>query len=400
MAKLNSSQILKIALATLTTSLLGGTAFHFGTESNPSVFDRIPATVNTLYSKWLQKYPKLALTPSEHLYRLKVFYKNFKLLKTLKKKYKKMKFGMNKFAGLTDEEFNVRIRPEAPLDPSFIEEGLQNAAYYDDIDAQMAHSGFGGYGLQEAEPTLQAMDDAPVGIIAPETRILDQGECGSCWAMSGATLLEVFLENRIQVSPKFFMDCRRNPFDCSNDKHAGNIMDVIYVLREIGFSADSLVPYSYKPEECKYQYAVGKGTIDHTIHNYTFSTDDKYPKGKHPLEGQRVSTQYLEKHLNQKRRFKVSVNISAPTGLKLYIGGPVYFKEMCTANTSNHAVVLAGHDRDNWIIQNSWGEDWGENGYFRVPKFDSSLPFNNENKNCICGGSNCSFDNLVYAKHK
>ena len=62
MAKLNSSQVLKIAIATLTTTLLSGTVFHYGTQNDHSVavLDKVPATVNTLYTKWLRKYPKLS----------------------------------------------------------------------------------------------------------------------------------------------------------------------------------------------------------------------------------------------------------------------------------------------------------------------------------------------------
>ena len=36
----------------------------------------------------------------------------------------------------------------------------------------------------------------------------------------------------------------------------------------------------------------------------------------------------------------------------------------------NHAVVLAGYDYDKyglyWIIQNSWGKDWGDNGFCKI----------------------------------
>ena len=33
----------------------------------------------------------------------------------------------------------------------------------------------------------------------------------------------------------------------------------------------------------------------------------------------------------------------------------------------DHAVLLIGYDgNDNWIIKNSWGTSWGENGFMRV----------------------------------
>jgi len=48
--------------------------------------------------------------------------------------------------------------------------------------------------------------------------------------------------------------------------------------------------------------------------------------------------------------------------------------ENCKGNPSNldHAVTLTGYSNyhhnapDYWIVKNSWGEDWGEEGYVRM----------------------------------
>jgi len=37
----------------------------------------------------------------------------------------------------------------------------------------------------------------------------------------------------------------------------------------------------------------------------------------------------------------------------------------CTTSI-DHAVLLAGYTSSYWLIKNSWGVSWGENGYIRL----------------------------------
>lgn len=41
--------------------------------------------------------------------------------------------------------------------------------------------------------------------------------------------------------------------------------------------------------------------------------------------------------------------------------------ESCPKKT-NHAALLVGYDERAFILQNTWGPNWGEKGYFKVAK--------------------------------
>ena len=72
----------------------------------------------------------------------------------------------------------------------------------------------------------------------------------------------------------------------------------------------------------------------------------------------------------------LSATIKATGNFFFYKSG-VFFDPPCGSSTDlasktiNHAVLLVGYGTDPaggdyWIIQNSWGRDWGENGFARM----------------------------------
>ena len=66
----------------------------------------------------------------------------------------------------------------------------------------------------------------------------------------------------------------------------------------------------------------------------------------------------------------VSVVVEANRAFKRYSKG--VFSGPCGTRL-NHAVVVVGYGTtkegiDYWIVKNSWGKSWGENGYIRMKR--------------------------------
>ena len=56
---------------------------------------------------------------------------------------------------------------------------------------------------------------------------------------------------------------------------------------------------------------------------------------------------------------------------QLYSNG-IYDEKKCLSTSINHGVGCVGYGTENnekyWIVRNSWGKSWGENGYIRMTR--------------------------------
>lgn len=68
------------------------------------------------------------------------------------------------------------------------------------------------------------------------------------------------------------------------------------------------------------------------------------------------------------RKGPVGGAVHADRGFQFYSKG---IFDKCLTDDINHAIVLVGFTKDYWIIRNSWGADWGEDGHMRIKKDQS-----------------------------
>ena len=84
----------------------------------------------------------------------------------------------------------------------------------------------------------------------------------------------------------------------------------------------------------------------------------------------RIST-YYRIYGNSELKHAIYNNGPVLAGIMLYNGYYLNKDNVLCYNINNdtfgHAVLIVGWTKDHWIVQNSWGESWGDKGRFYIP---------------------------------
>ena len=284
--------------------------------------------VDDAWITWKMNNNKAYGTNSEESYRFKIFQETYKKVQDFDTKAHSFKVGLNKFADMSFSEFqNVYLQAKSS----------KNVKKHKSLKHLQA-------------PASKDWRDTAV------SRVKNQGACGSCWAFSavGATegIYAITNGSIKEFSEQQLVDCAGSPL--LNRGCSGGMPDYAFSYVELtGLMSEDDYPYTAKEGKCQ---------EDSSKDSYTISDYTDVP----------ASNEELMAAISQQ---PVSIGLYADENVKNYMGG-VYNNWDCP-NSLNHAVLAVGYDSFDWdsywIVKNSWGEDWGEEGYIRFARKDSGV---------------------------
>ena len=197
------------------------------------------------------------------------------------------------------------------------------------------------------------------------TGVKDQGQCGSCWSFSATGSMEgawaISKGSLVTLSEQQLVDCskRYGNLGCN-----GGFMDNAF------------------------QYAIDNGMCSEASYPYVSGTTEASGMCVRCDPVVRISGCMDVEPSNQLvlkqavSKGPVSIAIEADTKYFQFYSTGILTSSSCGTNL-DHGVLIVGYGSENgipyWLVKNSWGTSWGEQGYVKIQRSDST------NDPGICG---------------
>ena len=208
-----------------------------------------------------------------------------------------------------------------------------------------------------------------------------QKSCGSCVVFTNVALIETCVARvTCKLHPE---DCRTFDFSEQASEKSHDLPGVMMLFQEAlecgydppevkgcdGALPDSYVQWiikkgGYMSDELNFPYRPSK--LTHTCPTDMLQDDKAGVKITGELFVYDVDEELLKRLVYNNGAVQTSI-AARDDSFKHYTGG-IY--DGCSSNNTNHGMVIVGYDEEDgekyWILKNSWGTKWGEDGYMRV----------------------------------
>ena len=287
-------------------------------------------TESLLFSFYKVRFNKTYSTPQEEQHRFNTFRKNLAHIVNHNEKETSWTRGVNQFTDMAQNEFSQHLCGLVPK-PINVQTNLFNPTNLDSLPA--------------------SVNWVQRGAVTP---VKNQQQCGSCWAFSSTGSMEGawFIQNGelLSLSEQQLMDCSRPEGDQSCE---GGLMDDAFTYAKLssGICSESSYPYKAADEStCMACTPVVQ------IASYLDVQSDN--------ETALLAAVALQ---------PVSVAVDA-SGMdwQMYSGGVL--TDVNCGTQLDHGVLVVGYGTDAatntpyWLVKNSWGTTWGEQGYIRIAR--------------------------------
>lgn len=286
------------------------------------------------HEQWMVKHGRVYKDATEKALRYEIFKSNVERINAFNAENHKYKLGVNKFADLTNDEF--KARNGFKRDSSKVARGLKVGKMF-------------RYENVSEVPT--SMDWRKKGAVTP---VKDQGQCGCCWAFSAVAATEginkLTTGKLISLSEQELVDCDVQGEDQGCN---GGLMDDAfeYIIQNKGLTTESNYPYQGTDGTCNAKKATSPAVKISSYEDVPANSEEALLKA--------VANQ------------PTSVAIDAGGfGFQMYESG--VFTGECGTDL-DHGVTAVGYGEASdgtkyWLVKNSWGSSWGENGYIRMER--------------------------------
>ena len=302
---------------------------------------RDPSAFSAMFTRFKQLYVRTYATQEEEALRRSYFMVNMQTAFERNRRNPHAQFGMNNYSDVAASDF--KVYHSLTRDKRLVQEKMEIMPRSD----------------RAVDASATSVDWRNKGAV---TYVKNQGQCGSCWAFSTTGNIEGqwFLSGNtlVALSEQELVSCDTNDSGCNGGDPSSAYQWLID--NEGGqIATESSDPYESSGGSAPGCY--GSGSAGATIISYQALLQDE---------------SYMASWCAQNGPISICIDASS---FQTYMGG---IMTDCEAFSVDHCVLIVGFDASYtipyWIIKNSWGASWGEDGYVRVQMYTNQCDLTSE----------------------